>query len=72
MLASLGISGAIILGLFNWLGKVWAEHLMEKEKSRSQKELEDFKARLSRDSDRAAQTLREGSFYCDSTTTARV
>lgn len=59
VLLSLRGGGAIVLGLSNWLGKVWAERLMEREKSRYQKELEDFKAKLGRDSDRTAQTLRE-------------
>jgi len=59
VLVSLGGGGAIVLGLSSWLGKVWAERLMEKEKAHYQKELEDFKAQLNRDSDRTAQTLRE-------------
>jgi hypothetical protein len=59
VLLSLGGGGAIVLGLSGWLGKVWAERLMEKEKARYQKDLEDFKAQLNRDSDRTAQTLRE-------------
>jgi hypothetical protein len=44
ILLSFGGSGAIVLGMSNWLGKVWAERLMEKEKTRYQKEIEDFKA----------------------------
>lgn len=59
VLASVGSGGAIVLGLSSWLGKVWAERLMEKEKAHYQKELEDFKAQLSREGERTAQTLRE-------------
>jgi len=78
VLASVGSGGAIVLGLSSWLGKVWAERLMEKEKAHYQKELEDFKAQLSREGERTAQTLREKlSLYkepgrpgfCDSSTT---
>lgn len=59
VLVSLGGGGAIVLGLSNWLGKIWAERLMEKEKARYQKELENFKAQLNRENDRTGQTLRE-------------
>jgi len=59
VLVSLGGGGAIVLGLSNWLGKIWADRLMEKEKVRYQKELENFKAQLNRENDRTGQTLRE-------------
>jgi hypothetical protein len=59
VLVSLGGGGAIVLALSSCLGKVWAEHLMEKEKARYQKELENFKAQLNRENDRTGQTLRE-------------
>jgi hypothetical protein len=59
VIVAVGGGGAIVAGLSNWLGKVWAERFMEKEKARYQLELESIKASLDRDSDRAAQTLRE-------------
>ena len=59
VLVSLGGGGAIVASLSNWLGRGWAERLMEQEQARYQKELEDFKAQLSRESDRTGQTLRE-------------
>jgi hypothetical protein len=59
VLASLGGGGVIVLAFSSWLGKVWAARLMEKEKAHYQKELEDFKAQLSREGERNAQTLRE-------------
>ena len=59
VIVAVGGGGAIVAGLSNWLGKVWAERFMEKEKARYQLELENIKASLDRDSDRAAQALRE-------------
>ena len=59
VLVSLGGGGTIVLGLSNWLGRVWAERLMEKEKARYEKELENFKAELTRENDRTGQRLRE-------------
>jgi hypothetical protein len=44
VLAALG-GGAAIVGAFsNWLGRVWADRLMEKERARYQRELEEIKA----------------------------
>jgi hypothetical protein len=59
VLASFGGGGAIVAYFSNWLGKMWAERFMQKEKARYEKELEDFKAQLNRESDRTTQTLRE-------------
>jgi|ERR1035441_3371278 hypothetical protein len=59
LLSSVGGGGAIVLGLSSWLGKVWANRLMEQEKARYRRDLEEFKADLQRKSDLAAQTLRE-------------
>jgi hypothetical protein len=59
VLVALGGGGAIIAGLSSWLGRVWAERLMRRETAHYQRELEDFKAQLSRDSESHAQTVRE-------------
>ena len=59
VLASLGGGGAIVLGMSNWLGKIWADRLMQKEKAHYESQLEDFKARLNRESERTTQTFRE-------------
>lgn len=48
VLASLGGGAAIVLALSSWLGKVWANRLMEADKSRYAKELETAKAELTR------------------------
>lgn len=59
VIVSLGGGGAIVAGLSNWLGKLWAARFMEAEKAHYQRELEALKADLSRASDRTGQTLRE-------------
>lgn len=40
ILASIGGGAAIVFAFSNWLGKVWANRLMEKEKAKYSKELE--------------------------------
>jgi hypothetical protein len=35
VLVSLGGGGAIVVGLSSWLGKIWAERLMERERKGS-------------------------------------
>ncbi|NWH06036.1 hypothetical protein [Desulfobacter latus] len=43
ILASIGGGTAIVFGFSNWLGKVWANRLMEKEKNKHNRELEFLK-----------------------------
>lgn len=50
ILVSLG-GGAIILGFSNWLGKVWANRLMTKEKAEYAQELESLRNRLTQDTE---------------------
>ncbi|WP_375749995.1 hypothetical protein [Vibrio sp. HN007] len=45
-LASVGSASAIILGLSSWLGKVWAQRILEQEKNRMATELEAVKRDL--------------------------
>lgn len=40
---SIGGASAVIIGLSSWLGKVWAMKILEKDKSKYQKELEQLK-----------------------------
>lgn len=44
--ASIGGAGVIILGLSSWLGKVWANRILESEKKEHNKEIEHYKSRL--------------------------
>lgn len=45
-LAALGGGGAIVLGLSNWLGKVWSDRLVEKLKAENSRDLERVKTEL--------------------------
>lgn len=49
IIASIGGSSVIILGLSGWLGKVWASRILESEKKRHNLEIEEFKGRLSKE-----------------------
>ncbi|WP_229620747.1 hypothetical protein [Vibrio parahaemolyticus] len=50
IIAALGGSGAIILGLSNYLGKIWANRLMVKEKAEHDRELEKLRTELHQES----------------------
>ncbi|MGR2665827.1 hypothetical protein [Vibrio campbellii] len=50
IIATLGGSGAIILGLSNYLGKIWANRLMVKEKAEHDRELEKLRTELHQES----------------------
>ncbi|MCE5221789.1 MAG: hypothetical protein LLF98_11165 [Clostridium sp.] len=47
VLISLGGGGAIVFALSSWLGKVWANRILEKEKKTYQLEIESYKSQLS-------------------------
>lgn len=49
IIASVGGSGVILLGLSSWLGKVWASRILENEKRDHAIEIEDFKSRLNKE-----------------------
>jgi hypothetical protein len=46
ILGSIGAGGAIVLGLSGWLGKVWANRLMENDRARHAVELATLRASL--------------------------
>ena len=46
ILAGLGGGGAIVAGLSNWLGRVWAERMMGKERAKHDQELAKLRADL--------------------------
>lgn len=50
VLLSLGGGSAIVLGFSNWLGKVWANRLMEKERAAHAAELERLRSSLEKSS----------------------
>ncbi len=43
---SVGGAGIIIIGLSSWLGKIWANRILEKEKKEHQKDIEKYKSQL--------------------------
>ena len=49
IIASIGTSSVIIIGLSNWLGKVWASRILEQDKLRYSRELEETKAKYERE-----------------------
>ena len=49
ILASVGGSAIIIVGLSSWLGKVWANRILEKDKLKVQKEYEDKVVKLTKE-----------------------
>jgi len=46
VIASLGGGAAIVLALSNWLGKIWANRLMEADKARFARDLKAIEANL--------------------------
>lgn len=49
VVASLGGGGAIVMALSSWLGKVWANRILEAEKAAHQKEIESYKSELQKE-----------------------
>ncbi|MEV3841416.1 hypothetical protein ACSZM1_01560 [Aeromonas veronii] len=60
IIASLGGSGAIILGLSNYLGKVWAERLMVTEKANHEQKLERLRVQLQKENQLHLAELNNG------------
>lgn len=52
LIISLGGGGAIVWGLSSWLGKVWANRILEDEKAKHQKEIEGYKSELRKELER--------------------
>ncbi len=59
VIAALGGGSAIVFGMSSWLGRVWADRLMQKERARYEAQIENIRALLVRENDRTTQTLRE-------------
>lgn len=51
ILASLGGGAGIVLAFSNWLGKIWASRLMERERHQYQADLEQLRAKLTRETE---------------------
>jgi hypothetical protein len=48
VIAAVGGGGAIVLALSSWLGKVWADRILESDKAKYQKEFAELKTELDR------------------------
>lgn len=46
LMGSIGGAGFIILGLSNWLGKIWAQRIMDTERAKHEKDLEKLRAEI--------------------------
>ncbi len=62
-LGALGGGAAIIFGFSNWLGKVWANKLMENEKAEHSRELESLRNRLTHDTESYKVKLKSQSLF---------
>jgi len=60
IITATGGAGLIILGLSNWLGKVWANRIMDAEKAKYHNELETLRASLIRNNEEAISNIRSG------------
>jgi len=58
VVVALGSGGAIVFGLSGWLGRVWAERLMERERSKHASALEELRSELRHDSEAELNRLR--------------
>ena len=58
VLLSLGGAGAIILGLSSWLGRVWAEKILQNARYEHELRVEKLRAQLQRDVESELERLR--------------
>lgn len=62
LLPSLGGVGAIVFGLFGFAGRMWSNRRLEVEKAKHQKEIEEYKSKLSNETQRV-QLYMEKAFH---------
>lgn len=58
LLGSVGGAAIVIFSLSNWLGKVWAQRIMDKERVQHESDLAALRAKLDRDTARGVEALR--------------
>lgn len=58
LLGSVGGAAFIIFSLSSWLGKVWAQRIMDKERAQHEKDLAALRAKLEGDTARGLEALR--------------
>lgn len=59
ILLSVGGASIIIVGLSGWLGKVWANRLMESDRAKYQTKLTELRAQLEKEADHGNHLLRQ-------------
>lgn len=57
IIASVGTSGVIIFGLSNWLGRIWANRLMEKDRAQHTQELEKLRVTLQLEQEKSIKQM---------------
>lgn len=62
VLVSIGGAGLVLFGLSSWLGKVWAERILTKEKQKYTEDLEEFKQRLAIETESHKVKLKKSEF----------
>ncbi|KAA0141021.1 hypothetical protein FYZ48_07040 [Gimesia chilikensis] len=62
VLSSLGGGAAIIFGFSNWLGKIWASRLMEREKAKYVRELESLRNQFTQEIESYKNKLKKSEF----------
>ena len=63
VIASIGGSSLLIYAFSNWLGKIWASRMMEKEKASYSQELEKLRSSLTRDVEQYRVQLKKSEFW---------
>jgi hypothetical protein len=62
IIASLGGGAVLVLALSSWLGKVWANRILEGDKAKYAQALEDLKSRYLRDTEKYKTSLKKSEF----------
>lgn len=60
IVASLGGGSLLVLALSSWLGKVWAQRLMERDRATHQRDLEQLRADLTKRNEEEVSRLKAG------------
>lgn len=59
ILGAVTFGGFIVAGLSSWLGKVWADRLMQREKAAHDRQLEELRSQLQRSTSAALEALKK-------------
>lgn len=62
VIASVGGGAVVVFASSSWLGKVWANRILESEKAKYSQELEELKSRYLRDTEKYKTSLKKSEF----------